>query len=76
MSRAEFYRLMSYSIRSALSDPLTPAERAGACHTARIIALNLGRHNTKFDHARFLRDCGVTEGPTAQPAQPTQEHAP
>ncbi len=63
MSRAQFYRLMSAAIRTALNDPLTPAERAGACHCARVIAHELAIHNTKFDYQRFLSDANVSAAP-------------
>lgn len=64
MSRSEFYRLLSSTIRATLQDPLTREERAGAAHLTRRIAQALGEHNTKFDRTRFLVDSDVREAPT------------
>ena len=59
MSRAEFYRLVSNTIRAQLERTSDPHSRAAYVRMADSLATAFARHNSKFDAERFHRDAGT-----------------
>lgn len=57
MSRAEFYRMVSATLRRTLLLP--DVDKMTVIRVARELEHTFAERNTKFDAARFRADCGI-----------------